>query len=199
MLLAERLAAGVALVLSLPVLLFAGSVISILSKQSPLIAHKRVGFGGRSIWILKLRTMWDQKRSDRCRLVERLEPSKTAYMGSKPIRDPRVKNAFASFCRRFSIDELPQLWQVVQGDLALVGPRPLTRPELELHYESYAAEVLSRKPGLSGLWQVRGRSYLSYRQRRRLDIFMIRRWSFRLYFRIVGATVLGVLSGRGAW
>lgn len=143
--------------------------------------------------------MWDQSERHRWRLVERVYPSKTDCATLKSFRDPRVRNAFAAFCRHFSIDELPQLWQVVVGDMALVGPRPLTYFELELHYGPYAAEVLTRKPGVSGLWQVRGRSQLSYRQRRRLDLFLVRRWSTGLYFRILGNTASAVLSGRGAW
>ena len=197
--LGERITAGLLLLLSLPFLLFAGSVVSVLSRRSPLILHKRVGFGGRSIWVLKLRTMWDQSERHRWWFVERVYPSKTDCAIPKLFPDPRVRNAFAAFCRRFSIDELPQLWQVVVGDMALVGPRPLTCFELELHYGRYAAEVLTRKPGVSGLWQVRGRSQLTYRQRRRLDLFMVRSWSPGLYFRILAATVSAVLSGRGAW
>ena len=143
--------------------------------------------------------MWDQSERHRWWFVERVYPSKTDCAIPKLFPDPRVRNAFAAFCRRFSIDELPQLWQVVVGDMALVGPRPLTCFELELHYGRYAAEVLTRKPGVSGLWQVRGRSQLTYRQRRRLDLFMVRSWSPGLYFRILAATVSAVLSGRGAW
>ncbi|HEX6547062.1 MAG TPA: sugar transferase, partial [Bryobacteraceae bacterium] len=117
----------------------------------------------------------------------------------KPSDDPRVTSRFARICRRYSIDELPQLWQVVNGEMALVAPRPLTRNELDLYYGEDARELLTRKPGISGLWQVSGRSRLTYSQRRRLDLFMIRRWSFRLYLRILVVTVPKVLAGKDAW
>jgi lipopolysaccharide/colanic/teichoic acid biosynthesis glycosyltransferase len=117
----------------------------------------------------------------------------------KVSADPRVTSAFAAFCRKYSVDEMPQLWHVVRGDLALVGPRPLTAEEIAEHYGSEAGEVLRVKPGLTGLWQVRGRSNLTYPERRRLDLFLVRNWSFRLYADILLATIPSVLSGKGAW
>lgn len=143
--------------------------------------------------------MWDDSRRSEARFVEHLQPPNANSPAPKTARDPRVTHAFAALCRRFSIDELPQLWQVVRGEMALVGPRPLTRWELETHYGPAAEEILTRRPGISGLWQVSGRSRLSYPQRRRLDLFLIRKWSLPLYSRILMATVLCVLRGRNAW
>ena len=113
--------------------------------------------------------------------------------------DPRVTSSFASFCRRHSIDELPQLALVAAGRMSLVGPRPITRFELNEYYDPDAMEVLSVRPGLTGLWQVRGRSRLTYRRRKRFDLFLVRRFSAGLYFRIVMLTVPDVLFGRDAW
>jgi exopolysaccharide production protein ExoY len=101
--------------------------------------------------------------------------------------------------RKYSIDELPQLWHVVQGKMSLVGPRPMTAQELSDRYGQAAAEVLRFRPGLTGLWQIRGRSRLNYGQRRRLDLLFVRSWSVRLYFRILLATVPRVLTGKDAW
>jgi lipopolysaccharide/colanic/teichoic acid biosynthesis glycosyltransferase len=83
--------------------------------------------------------------------------------------------------------------------MSVVGPRPITRSELSEHYEPDATEVLSIKPGLTGLWQVRGRSRLTYRQRKRFDLFLVRRFSIGLYLRIVGLTIPDVLFGKDAW
>ena len=83
--------------------------------------------------------------------------------------------------------------------MALVAPRPLTRHELESYYGEDSEELLTRKPGISGLWQVSGRSRLTYGQRRRLDLFMIRKWSIWLYLRILVLTVPKVLAGKDAW
>jgi exopolysaccharide production protein ExoY len=117
----------------------------------------------------------------------------------KSEKDSRVTSRFAAFCRRYSIDELPQLYQVVTGQMSLIGPRPLTKLELDLYYGRNAAELLTRRPGISGLWQVSGRSRLSYRQRRRLDLFLVRKWSPGLYLQTLLATIPTVLTGRNAW
>lgn len=187
------------LIIVLPVLIAAALIIAALSRRSPLVAHSRVGLGGKPIWVLKLRTMWIGDRRTGSIFVERLPIVTSAFRGPKTADDPRVTSRFAAFCRRYSIDELPQLWNVVQGDLALVAPRPLTRQELDTYYGADAVLLLSRKPGLSGLWQISGRSRLTYRQRRRLDLFMIRKWSVLLYFRILILTLPRVLAGKDAW
>src|SRR5208337_1511677 len=84
--------------------------------------------------------------------------------------DPRVPGRFPQFLRRHSVDELPQLWHVITGEMSLVGPRPVTERELRLHYGGFADEVLRLRPGLAGLWQISGRNRLTYADRRRLDL-----------------------------
>jgi lipopolysaccharide/colanic/teichoic acid biosynthesis glycosyltransferase len=194
---AERIAAALMLAIALPVLAAAGAIIVLLSRRAPLVAHERVGRDGRALWVLKLRTMWGRDRRADALWIERLEKARVPAI--KPESDPRVTSAFAALCRKFSIDELPQLWHVVRGEMSLVGPRPLTAEELAEHYGPAAAEVLRMRPGLTGLWQVKGRSSLNYPQRRRLDLFLVRKWSWRLYFAILAATVPRVLTGKDAW
>ena len=97
--------------------------------------------------------------------------------------DPRVASSFARFCRRHSIDELPQLWHVVSGEMSLVGPRPVTEGELHRYYGAHASEVLQVKPGLAGLWQVSGRNRLTYAERCRLDLRLVRERSIPLVLR----------------
>jgi lipopolysaccharide/colanic/teichoic acid biosynthesis glycosyltransferase len=128
-------------------------------------------------------------------LVEKV--SETPQLKRGP--DPRVTSRLASFCRRHSIDELPQLALVAAGLMSIVGPRPITRLELSEHYRPDAMEVLSLKPGLTGLWQIRGRSRLSYRRRKRLDLFLVRHFSAGLYFRVAVLTIPELLFGRDAW
>jgi exopolysaccharide production protein ExoY len=193
----ERIFAGVLLLFMLPLLVAAAIVAVALSRRSPFIAHRRVGQGGRPIWVYKLRTMWDGKSRSRICFIERV--SKNVLPVRKSEKDARVTSRFAVFCRRYSIDELPQLYQVVVGEMSLIGPRPLTKPELDAYYGRNAAELLTRKPGISGLWQVSGRSRLTYRQRRRLDLFLVRKWSPGLYLQMLLATVPTVLTGRNAW
>ena len=197
----EQGCSGVLLLLLLPFLMFITLVTAILSRRTPLIAHKRVGQSGRPIWVLKFRTMWGHSSptSSSLRLVERLSSDCSIATNTKPRNDPRVTSRFAALCRRYSIDELPQLWHVFRGEMSLVGPRPLTTAEIETYYRSAQHELLTIKPGISGLWQISGRSRLSYLQRRRLDLFLVRKWSLALYVRILVATVPTVLAGKDAW
>ena len=194
----ERGAALSILVLLAPFLLATGVGIAMLSRTSPLIAHRRLGFRGRAIWVLKFRTMWGRKRpKGSFALVEYLVDERGPR--KKGERDRRISSGFARFCRRHSIDELPQLVNVVRGEMSLVGPRPITAEEWRLHYRNHAAEVLDVKPGLSGLWQTKGRSRLTYEQRRNLDLALVRNRSMKLYFRILLWTLPEIWNGRNAW
>lgn len=196
---AERAFAMLALAALLPLLMVAGAVVVLLSRRCPLVAHARVGRNGEPIRVLKLRSMWSGaavKPGPRPYFIEHLRPEPVPEVKKN---DPRVTSGFAAFCRKYSIDELPQLWHVVRGEMALVGPRPLTIDELIEHYGAAAGEVLRVKPGLTGLWQVRGRSGLTYAQRRRLDLFLVRNWSLRLYAGILLATISSVVTGKDAW
>jgi len=195
----ERVLAGILIALLLPALTVFAAIIVVLSRRSPLVAHCRVGQNGQTLWVLKLRTMWDDTTPQGSVFVEKLPLSVSQNFALKSHKDPRVKSSFAAACRRHSVDELPQLWHVLRGEMALIGPRPLTWGEIHRYYGSTMSEFLAQKPGISGLWQVRGRSRLTYHQRRRLDFFMIRQWSLYLYLRILLATVPAVLTGRNAW
>jgi exopolysaccharide production protein ExoY len=192
----EQLMGLAALSVLSPILLIAGVAIWILSRRAPLVAHRRLGRDGREFWMLKFRTMWPCAASGGL-FIEKLQDN--AVPEIKTGDDPRVTNAFAAFCRRYSIDELPQLWHVARGEMSFVGPRPMTTNEWSKHYGDSATEVLRLKPGLTGLWQTRGRNRLTYRQRRRLDIFLARHYCLLLYLRILGSTVPRVLTGRDAW
>jgi lipopolysaccharide/colanic/teichoic acid biosynthesis glycosyltransferase len=148
--------------------------------------------------MLKVRTMWAPERplcSERG-LIEWID--REPESDDKSPDDPRISSRFAALCRRHSIDELPQLWHVVRGQMALVGPRPVTRGELVRHYGSSAAEVLSLRPGLTGLWQIEGRSRLSYARRVRLDIELTRTYSLRTYLSVLWRTLPVLISGNGA-
>jgi len=193
----ERAVALVLFSLALPVLSLAAAIVWILSGRPPFIAHRRLGFGGSILWVLKLRTMWTGRVRAPFQLVERLKTSPARIRKNR--FDPRVTSRFAAFCRRYSIDELPQLLQVARGELALVGPRPITAIEFDVHYAEAAPEILCVMPGITGLWQIKGRSRLDYSQRRRLDLFLVRKLSPYLYAYILLQTPLRVLTGRGAW
>jgi exopolysaccharide production protein ExoY len=165
-----------------------------------LIAHRRVGWHGQALWMIKLRTMWSGRGGDApagLRWIEYIED--TVGPQHKRSDDPRVTNEFARFCRRHSIDELPQLWHVMCGEMSLVGPRPITEAEIERYYGADAHEVLRVKPGIAGLWQVSGRNRLTYSDRRALDLELVRRYSLRLYLKILVRTVPEVWNGANSW
>jgi exopolysaccharide production protein ExoY len=195
----ERASALLLLAILFPVLLILIALIFWMSGQPPLIADRRVGLKGRPFWMLKLRTMWPMGGA-KTRAYRSIE-----YLGASGERtrksscDPRVTSKFAAFCRRHSIDESLQLWHVIRGEMSYVGPRPLTSGELARHYGKDAREVLSIRPGLSGLWQVTGRSRLSYSQRKRLDLRLVRNYSTQLYIAILRRTVWCVVKGESAW
>ena len=147
--------------------------------------------------MLKLRTMWPASTGARAAWVERIDDDSGPDL--KTAGDPRVTSRFARFCRRHSIDELPQLWHVVTGEMSLVGPRPMTERELQRHYGEDADEILTAKPGLAGLWQVSGRNRLTYEERRRLDLRMVRERNSAMYFGILLRTLPELLNGENSW
>ena len=150
----EPWVAALALIVLTPVILMAAAIIAILARRTPLVRHRRVGWRGAELAVLKLRTMWEpnQKWSP----VFAIEDVSNSIPVTKNGEDDRITSRFAAWCRKHSIDELPQLYHVVRGEMSFVGPRPITRGELEEHYGSHANIVLSLRPGLTGLWQSDG-------------------------------------------
>lgn len=195
----ERITAAALLIILLPCVIAASILVIFASRRSPIIAHGRMGQYGRQIWVLKLRTMWTKGPASYrvWPLIERVSCVLAPEL--KPRSDARITSRFAAVCRKYSLDELPQLWNVVIGDMSLVGPRPLTAPELTKYYGPHRSHLLNVKPGITGLWQINGRSRLTYAQRKRLDLFMLNKWSFGLYIFVLTATLPRVLSGEDAW
>lgn len=195
----ERGAGAVFLIAASPVIAASAGIISLLSRRSPFIAHQRVGEAGELLWMWKLRTMWRQQApgSREQGWVEYIvaEPPR----GSKNPSDGRVTSRFAKFIRRHSIDELPQLWHVARGEMSLVGPRPLTRSEVTRYYGARADELLSVKPGITGIWQTRGRSAVEFPERAEMDLELVSSLSARTYFSILLRTVPALFHGKGAW
>lgn len=194
----ERIAATLALIAVSPVFCACAAVLALQSGQSPLIAHRRVGWRGSTLWMLKLRTMWDDAQDrGRFRWIEPIDDQ--AGPLQKDADDPRVPSAFARFCRRHSVDELPQLLHVILGEMALIGPRPLTARELERYYGRDAEEILEAKPGLAGLWQISGRNRLTYSERRDLDLRLVRDGSLRTSLRVLVGSLAQVWTGENSW
>lgn len=160
--------------------------------------HTRIGRGGKKFACLKIRTM----RQDADAGLERALAESPSFrqeweLNRKLANDPRVLGQIGRRLRAASIDEIPQLWNVLRGDMSIVGPRPIVEEELR-HYGVYSSSYLSVRPGITGLWQVSGRSETSYSERVLLDVEYARRPSLRAYFGILMKTVPIVLGRRGA-
>lgn len=195
----ERFSALLLFVLALPVISVSAIAIWLLSRRTPFIAHKRLGWKGSVLWMLKLRTMWETvpPASHTGFLVEFIDDEEGP--GRKQAEDARVPHGFARFCRHHSLDELPQFWHVIRGEMALIGPRPITPQEMRTYYGKAAEEVLSVKPGIAGLWQISGRSRLAYGERVRMDLEFVRDRSPRMYFRILLAAIAEIWTGANTW
>jgi len=128
----EPMAAAAALIVAFPLAVVIAVVIAILSGRSPLIRHARVGWRGSPLPMLKFRTMWGKDLPRKSPTL--VEDVADAIPASKQCSDPRVVSRFAALCRRYSLDEIPQLYHVARGQMSFVGPRPITREELVKYY-----------------------------------------------------------------
>lgn len=190
----DRMAALVLLLTLSPILAATAIAVRFTSPGPVLFRHTRLGRDGRPFAVLKFRTMY--RTGGVATLVEgRLYGDPALPFKSR--RDPRVTSA-GRFLRRFSIDELPQLWNVLTGEMSLVGPRPLVPSEVEGRGLDVRRRLLV-KPGITGLWQVSGRSDVAWDERMRLDLHYVDNWSVGLDCILLWKTVASVVRGRGAY
>lgn len=201
---ADLIAAVTLLVLLSPLLAAIAIAIRVDSRGSPIFRQRRCGRGVKEFTVLKFRTMRCETAADPHRayvlgVIGGEGPNGRPAEGDglqKLENDDRI-TAVGAFLRRFSLDELPQLWNVLRGEMTLVGPRPPIPYEVEW-YPPRWLERLSVKPGLTGLWQVSGRNELDYREMVELDLEYVQRRSLWLNATILARTVKVVLTGRGA-
>lgn len=187
--------------LTIPALIFLGPIMLLISlavkldSQGPVIYRRRViGMNGRHFDAYKFRTMHINGNEI---LEAHPELQRELREHFKLRYDPRVTRV-GRFLRHFSLDELPQLFNVLKRDMSLVGPRIIT-PEETSKYRQWDRNLLTVRPGLTGLWQVSGRSEIAYDERVRLDMYYIRNWSIWLDLQILYQTIPAVLKGRGAY
>ncbi len=183
------------LVLAAPLLALIAAAVRLTSRGPALYRSTRMGQDGREIMVYKFRSMYRDADQQRQHLLEMNESE--GGMLFKIRTDPRV-TPFGRLLRKFSLDELPQLFNVVSGTMSLVGPRPPLPGEVE-RYESHDHRRLLVKPGMTGLWQVSGRSDLSWDESVRLDLYYVENWSLALDLAIIARTVWAVLRSRGAY
>ncbi len=185
-------------------LMFLGPLLLILclcvltSGRPIFFAHTRIGRYGRPFRCLKFRTMTPDAERRLAEILERDPRAAAEWQLTRKLKnDPRVTR-IGRFLRRTSLDELPQLINVLKGDMSLVGPRPVTAEELEA-YGEYRDCYLQSRPGITGLWQVSGRNQLDFRRRVHLDAFYVQNWSLLRDIVILLMTVRVVFSRRGAY
>jgi len=181
-------------VLLLPALAAIAVVIRMEGPGPVLFRQTRVGKDGQPFTLFKFRTMVvnaEQRRAD----LSRLNDSDGLLF--KMRKDPRVTRV-GSWLRRYSLDELPQFVNVLTGDMSLVGPRPALPGEM-ISYGEYVRRRLAVKPGITGLWQVNGRSDLPWDEAVRLDVRYVENWSFVLDLQILWKTWSAVVRGDGAY
>ena len=182
-----------ALLLLAPLLLVTAILVKLTSKGPILFKQERVGLHCRTFHMLKFRSMVSDAESLKASLMAQNESSGPVF---KIAKDPRVTRV-GRFLRKYSVDELPQLLNVLRGDMSIVGPRPALRCEVS-RYEAWQRRRLSVRPGLTCVWQVSGRSQISFGTWMLLDMRYIDHWSLWEDLRLIFQTVPVVLTGRGA-
>lgn len=189
----------VAILLLSPLYLLIGFLVFATSRGKIVYAHKRIGRGGKAFRCFKFRTMY--RDADK-RLKELLasDPAIREEWSKnfKLQKDPRV-TPLGYYLRKFSLDELPQFFNVFKGDLSVVGPRPVIDEEVRQHLGMKAPKILSIRPGITGLWQVSGRSDTSYTKRIQLDEYYIDNHSLFFDLKLIFKTIPAILMSRGAY
>jgi len=185
------------IILAIPMLIIA-LLIKLESKGPIIFSQERVGKGGKKFRCYKFRTMYEDAEERLKRLLAEDESARKEWETYYKLKnDPRVTK-IGKFLRKTSLDELPQLFNVLKGEMSLVGPRPVTEEELKIYYKNYARYYLNVLPGITGLWQVSGRSEITYEMRVFLDVWYVRNWSLWLDIVILLKTIKAVLKSEGA-
>jgi exopolysaccharide biosynthesis polyprenyl glycosylphosphotransferase len=184
----------IGLILFSPLFIIIAILIKLDSEGPIFYKHLRVGRYGKPFYLWKFRTMY----KDADKILDKYPELKKEFEKEFKLKnDPRVTR-IGKFLRKFSLDEIPQIFNILKGEMSIVGPRPVTFKELE-KYGEYKDEVLRVKPGLTGLWQVSGRSDLDYARRIALDLYYIQNWSLLLDIKIILKTIPAVFFGKGAY
>ena len=189
----------IAIIVLAPIYLIIGISVKLTSEGPIIYKQKRLGHKGRVFYVYKFRTMYADAERILQNLLNSSESMKKEWENThKLAKDPRI-TPLGKFLRRTSLDELPQFFNVLKGDMSLVGPRPVTQDEINRHYKEDADYYFMVRPGITGLWQVSGRSDTDYKFRVETDVWYVLNWSPWLDLMILAKTVWVVLRGKGAY
>jgi len=183
-----------AIVLLSPIFLIVGLIVRFDSKGKIVFGHERIGKNMKRIKVYKFRTMYENADEIFRNFSE--EQKREYYTNFKLDNDPRITRV-GGFLRRTSLDELPQLFNILKGDMSIVGPRPIVEKEIE-KYGEFVEIVFSALPGLTGYWQANGRSDTTYEERVQMDMYYIKNRSILLDIKIIFKTFLSVIKKEGA-
>ena len=184
----------IGLVLLSPIFLIISVIIKLDSKGPVFFVHSRIGEKGKPIGIYKFRTMVNNAED----LIKKFTPEqKEEFERSYKLEnDPRITKV-GDFLRKTSLDELPQILNILKGELSIIGPRPIVQSELD-KYEDNKDKFLSVRPGLTGYWAANGRSDTSYEERMQMELYYVDNMSFKLDVKIFFKTIFAVLKKEGA-
>ena len=183
-----------AIILLLPLFLVLAIIIKIDSKGRIIFKHKRIGQKGKIIYMYKFRTMVENAED----LIQKFTPEqKKEYEKNYKLDNDFRITRVGKILRKTSLDELPQLFNILTGDMSFVGPRPIVKKELE-KYGTNQEKLLSTKPGLTGFWQAHGRSNTTYDERICMELYYVSNASLKLDIKIFFKTVISVLKREGA-
>lgn len=196
----DILFSSVCLLIGSPIYLVTALLIFITSPGKVIYSHERIGRGGKTFRCYKFRSMYADADQ---RLKEILESDSLLReewkKNYKLKNDPRI-TPIGSFLRKTSLDELPQFWNVLKGDLSVVGPRPVVKEEIEKYFCVKAYKIFSIRPGLTGLWQVSGRSDIKcYQKRIQMDEYYVDNHSLLLDLKLIAKTIPAILFSKGAY
>lgn len=194
----DVVASVAAIIFLLPVLLLTALAVKISSPGPVLFAHKRIGRNGRLFPCLKFRTMAVDAQERLAHILATDAEARAEWARDQKLRnDPRI-TPIGKFLRASSLDELPQFFNVLSGQMSLVGPRPIVGAEKE-RYGRYYRHYCSVRPGITGLWQISGRNDVSYRRRIAMDVKYVQKRNLGVNFRILVMTVPCILAARGSY
>jgi len=188
-----------AIIVTLPITIPIAIIIKLIDGGSIIYGHERVGKGGKKFKVLKFRSMYMDAEKKLKEILENDPKAKEEWEQTFKLKnDPRI-TPIGKFLRKTSLDELPQFINVLKGDMSVVGPRPVVEEELIKYYKEKADLYKSVKPGVTGYWQVEGRSDTDYDERIKMDEYYIKNQSFLLDLKIILKTIKVMITGKGAY
>ena len=188
-----------AIIITLPITIPIAFIIKLTDGGNIIYGHERIGKDGKKFKVLKFRSMYMDADKKLKEILEKDPKAKEEWEKTFKLKnDPRI-TPIGKFLRKTSLDELPQFINVIKGDMSVVGPRPVVEEELIKYYKDKADLYKSVKPGVTGYWQVEGRSDTDYDERIRMDEYYIKNQSVLIDLKVIFQTIKVVITGKGAY